>query len=469
MNGDPLESDEEELLDVTGEEYGRSSNKPSVSKRINPFNRSQNNHQTFNHFSEHKSTAAPSKPVLQFRNDDEDDDELILNSERTRSQSSDDCFENPWTMAHNHVSCDDDRMLVAIDHDDECCGPGVNCTCGESRPHASVTNDHCHVAKPYYKFQSSQARNRLVIASVVCFVFIIGEVIGGTLANSLAIMTDAAHMLSDFASFLISLFAIWFAKRPPTKKMSFGYHRAEVLGAVVSIMIIWVLTGVLVYMAVQRVIYQDYEIDTVVMLITSACGVAVNLVMGGILHGAFFCCISGSAFSHANHGHSHGGSKNINIRAAMIHVIGDLVQSVGVLIAAYIIHYKPEWKLADPICTFMFSLLVLFTTINVMKDAINVLMEGVPRELDYDDIKKELLSLPSVENVHNLNLWILTMSRNACSVHIAVGDDVDHANVMTKATRVLREKYDITQTTIQVERYDATIMATCQQCIGPSV
>ena len=157
------------------------------------------------------------------------------------------------------------------------------------------------------------------------------EVVGGVLSNSLAIATDAAHLLTDLASFMISLFAIWMSSKPRTERMSFGWHRAEVLGAIVSVLMIWVVTGILVYMAVLRVIQQDFEIDSKVMLITSGLGVLVNIIMGASLH---------------QHGHSHGGGgghghggedpeaghgkqENINVTAAFIHVIGDFLQSLG--------------------------------------------------------------------------------------------------------------------------------------------
>ncbi|RXM93198.1 Zinc transporter 2 [Acipenser ruthenus] len=155
-------------------------------------------------------------------------------------------------------------------------------------------------------------------------------------------MTDAAHLLTDFASMLLSLFSLWMASRPATKTMSFGWHRAEILGALVSVLSIWVVTGVLVYLAVQRILTEQYEIDGRVMLITSGCAVAVNIVMGITLHQSSHL----HGHSHGPHSasHSHDASaspqQNPSVRAAFVHVIGDLLQSVGVLIAAYVIYFK---------------------------------------------------------------------------------------------------------------------------------
>ncbi|TFK13450.1 putative polypeptide N-acetylgalactosaminyltransferase-like protein 3 [Platysternon megacephalum] len=194
-------------------------------------------------------------------------------------------------------------------------------------------NQHCHsnrAAGSHYGSEKQWARRKLYIASVICLVFMTGEVIGGYLAHSLAIMTDAAHLLTDFASMMISLFSLWMASRPATKTMNFGWHRAEILGALLSVLSIWVVTGVLVYLAVERLLSNNYEIEGGAMLITSACAVAVNIIMGFTLHQ--------SGHGHSHHGHSK--QRNTSVQAAFIHVVGDLLQSVGVLVAAYIIYFK---------------------------------------------------------------------------------------------------------------------------------
>lgn len=213
----------------------------------------------------------------------------------------------------------------------------------------SGKNGHDNMHRGAASHQTERAKRKLIVACIICLFFLIGEFVGGFLANSLAIITDAAHLLSDFASFLISLLAIWFATRPSTAKLSYGWHRAEVMGAVLSVLIIWVLTGILVYNAVQRVISGEHKVNADIMLIVAACGVGVNIIMGLVL-----------GHSHS-HGHSHGGShehktkrtisvspsvkehatdENVNVRAAFVHVIGDLFQSIGVLVAALIIKFK---------------------------------------------------------------------------------------------------------------------------------
>lgn len=138
--------------------------------------------------------------------------------------------------------------------------------------------NHCHTSNSAHPGIDRSARKKLIFASLLCLLFMIGETVGGLLANSLAIATDAAHLLTDFASFMISLFSIWMASRPATKKMSFGYYRAEVIGALTSVLLIWVVTGILVLMAIQRLISGSYEIDAPIMLITAGIGVIVNIM-----------------------------------------------------------------------------------------------------------------------------------------------------------------------------------------------
>jgi len=352
----------------------------------------------------------------------------------------------------------------------------------------TLPDTHCHVDDGGDEEDSklnAKARRKLIIACCICFVFMIIEVVGGILANSLAIATDAAHLLTDFASFMISLFALWLATRPATKRMSFGWYRAEVVGALASVLMIWLVTGILVYMAVLRCLDVDsFEIDALIMLITSGLGVLVNIIMGVNLHDAGHLHSHGgeaaplikqkkhSSHSHngshsddeeANHQHSH---TNINVRAAFIHVIGDFIQSIGVFIAALVIYFKPEWKIADPICTFLFSILVLFTTFNILKDTMNVLMEGTPRSLKYTEVRKALLGINSVKEVHNLRIWSLTMSKAAVSVHIAIDKESchkGHHEVLKDASALLKEKFGIQEITIQIEDY-VNEMDDCDQC-----
>ncbi|KAL7061503.1 hypothetical protein AAHC03_0328 [Spirometra sp. Aus1] len=453
-------------------------------------------------------------------------------------------------MSHLNVSSDKkwDQDASELTVDDS----GTRYLTLEFRPqHATITDNissdqHCHMDAERTAIDRV-ARRKLIIASGLCLFFMIGEATGGAIAHSLAIMTDAAHLLTDFASFLISLFAIYLASRPATKRMSFGWYRAEVVGALISVLMIWLVTGILVYLAVMRVIHENYEIDGKVMLITSAVGVAVNLIMALTLH-QHGHTHGGGEHSHggSSHGHSHGvlsrlkkffGSKildrargsgggsttniceagefrnglkksyteekpkddeghqhalrtmdeagvsgpgdavaddgdgnersteseNINVRAAFIHVIGDFLQSIGVMVAAFVIFFKPEYKIADPICTFIFSVLVLLTTVSILKDAMNILMEGTPKGINFAEVRQALYDIPGVVEVHNLRLWSLTTTKSAVSVHLAVSDLALTQDILNQANKLLRRRFFVQEVTIQMEQYVAA-MADCSKC-----
>ncbi|XP_041327253.1 zinc transporter 3 [Pyrgilauda ruficollis] len=317
-----------------------------------------------------------------------------------------------------------------------------------------------------------QARQQLSVACAVCCLFMVGEVIGGYLAHSLAIMTDAAHLLTDVGSMSVSLFSLWVSNRPPTKSMTFGWHRSETLGALASVLSIWAVTAALVYLAAARIISNDYEIEARAMLATSACAVGVNLVMAYILHQ-----------SPAGHGHGTGAYEQLessvacqpsrsplpgstSVRAAFVHVVGDLLQSVSVLVAATIIYFKPQCKIADPISTLFFSVFVLGSTITILRDVFRVLMEGTPRGLEFDAVKEVLLGASGVRGVHELHLWALTLSHPAVSVHVAVDAGADAEMVLQEVTARLQSRFGFVSCTVQVEQHQEE-SAGCPHCQDP--
>ncbi|KAM7352070.1 solute carrier family 30 member 3 isoform 1-T1 [Cochliomyia hominivorax] len=423
--------------------------------------------------------------------------------------------------------------------------------------------DHCHRQRS--EGVDVKARRKLIIASGLCLFFMICEIVGGILSNSLAIATDAAHLLTDFASFMISLFAIWIAGRPSTQRMSFGWYRAEVIGALASVVMIWFITAILVWLAIQRVINQDFELNANIMLITSGLAIVVNLIMGcqlqhGHSHGGGMGHSHGGkskkskatkkqhennelsmtntpkpsailpnftndanattaapicptppterleegvcpevefpaaglrTFSYQNSrsvseiqaemsavmaetapgAHHHGGlagkeAENINVRAAYIHVLGDMVQSIGVFVAALIIYFKPEWSLADPICTFVFSIIVLFTTFAIIKDALLVLMEGTPSYLHYTEVLNIFQQIEGVQRVHNLRIWALSINKIALSVHLAIAEGADPKKILQEATTAVHLRYNFFETTIQIEDFTPE-MENCKQCTVP--
>jgi zinc transporter 2 len=291
-------------------------------------------------------------------------------------------------------------------------------------------------------------------------IFMVVEIVGGWWAGSLAIMTDAAHLLTDVAAMCLSLFAMYWAGRPATSKMTFGYHRAEILGALASIVTIWGLVAVLGYESIMRLVADARlvgdEVDGRIMTVIGGCGFLVNIIDALILK-----------WGNAPHGHSHGGGGhdhghghgNVNVRAAFIHVLGDCLQSIGVMAAAGVIwagnqiqHGSPRaakslWNLADPIASLIFGLITLITTIRLCKHTVEVLMEKVPEEIDYHKILSDMKGLPGVTGVHDLHIWSLTVGKIALSVHI---NSDDHVGTLGEVQRICLE-HGIGHTTIQVD------------------
>ncbi|XP_057716149.1 proton-coupled zinc antiporter SLC30A2-like [Corythoichthys intestinalis] len=296
------------------------------------------------------------------------------------------------------------------------------------------------------------ARKRLLVALVVSLVFMVVEVLGGYAAHSLAIMTDAAHLLSDVGSISLSVFSLWISGRTPSHTLTFGWHRAETVGMLASLSSIWGLSVVLVWSAAQRLSNGNYDIDANIMLLTSACGVAVNIIMVLVLYQ------SGVSHSHSHTAPSSSLQKdesrrpaNTSMKAACIHAVGDLIQSVGVLMAAAIIHFWPAWKVADPICTLLFSLVVMWTTFPTARDVFRVLMEGTPPGVSVTSVQNALLSMPGVSSLHRLHVWSLDMTHSLLCVHITSEKNADPHVILKRATKLLRSEFGLTSVTIQVE------------------
>jgi len=216
--------------------------------------------------------------------------------------------------------------------------------------------------------------------------------------------------------------------------MSFGFHRAEILGAVLSALSIWLLSGFLIQAAVQR-IKEPPEVTGFVVMVTAVFGLGVNVAVAWILHGSS--------------GH------NINVRSAFIHVLGDCVQSVGVIVAGLAMYLKPEWRLVDPIVTIVFAILVLFTTVRLIIESVSVLMEATPPGIAPEKVQEDLQGIPEVEEVHDLHIWSITAGLCSLSVHLVIrgrDDGGRHGNeVLQQAQDILRLKHNISHTTIQIE------------------
>ncbi|KAG0477034.1 hypothetical protein HPP92_013437 [Vanilla planifolia] len=359
--------------------------------------------------------------------------------------------------------------------------------------------------------ERSASMRKLLIAVVLCIIFMAVEVVGGIKANSLAILTDAAHLLSDVAAFAISLFSLWASGWEATPRQSYGFFRIEILGALVSIQLIWLLAGILVYEAIIRIIYNDDEVQGSLMFAVSAFGLVVNIIMAVLLghdhghaHGGHDHKHSGhshvnqhsdheNSHGHQGHTHDHGVSitcyhrhdsednhvdarepllwhagdhsnghsppkktkdqqRNINVHSAYLHVLGDSIQSIGVMLGGAIIWYKPEWKIIDLICTLVFSVVVLVTTIKMLRSILEVLMESTPREIDATRLEKGLCDLEGVVAIHELHIWAITVGKVLLACHVTVAPDADADDVLDKVIGYIKREYNISHVTIQIER-----------------
>ncbi|XP_025977071.2 probable proton-coupled zinc antiporter SLC30A4 [Dromaius novaehollandiae] len=324
-----------------------------------------------------------------------------------------------------------------------------------------------------------RVKRRLALAALLYLLFMAGELVGGYVANSLAIMTDALHMLTDLSGIILTLLALWLSAKSPTKKFTFGFHRLEVLSAIISVLLVYILMAFLLYEAVQRTIHMDYEINGDIMLITAAVGVAVNLIMGFLLNQ------SGHLHSHSHsHPHSHvpqsnspntahsssHGHSSLAVRAAFVHALGDLVQSIGVLVAAYIIRFKPEYKIADPICTYVFSILVVLTTVRILCDTGVIILEGVPRHLNVDRIKEDLMKIEDVYSIEDLNIWSLTAGKTTAIVHLQLvpGSSSKWEEVQSKARQLLLNTFGMYKCSVQLQSYKQEMSKTCASCQSSS-
>lgn len=397
------------------------------------------------------------------------------------------------------ASAANDEIKESKDHGHSHGHSGHGHSQSSSSAESSAAHGHSHGDEPK---NPNEARNKLLKATILCFLFMVAELVGGALASSLAIMTDAAHLLSDMAGFAISIVAISLAKKDANMEYSFGYHRAEILGALASVMLIWALTGVLVYEAILRMTTpKELKVEGMLMFIISCLGILVN--------GAMMLVLGGHGHSHAGGGHGHDDhdgndehteeKENINVEAAWVHVVGDLIQGIGVMIAAVLIwwgpgmtvceeydhdcgHWRqiseaynfttgassaaigpanhtysdPEWKwdgqdkgtfksginwyLADPVCTLLFSCLVMYTTVGIVKTSIGILMAKAPPEINMKKLYQKFTEIPLAKNVHDLHCWQVSQGKNCMSVHIGV-DDLQHLpSVFEQAQAIAAKK-----------------------------
>jgi cobalt-zinc-cadmium efflux system protein len=280
----------------------------------------------------------------------------------------------------------------------------------------------------------------------------VAEILGAWLSGSLALLADAGHMFTDLAALGLALFSAWFARQPASPRKTYGYHRIEILAALVNAAFLIALSGIIVYEAVQR-LQQPPPLAGGMMFWVAVGGTLINLASAFWLHPSRE--YGGEHHHHHGHGHAHAGDgppkvRNLNLHAAYLHILGDLLGSFGVLLAALLAD-RLGWLWADPAVSIVIALLVTFSAWRLMHESVNILLEGAPPHLDVMAIRAYLLSLPEVRAVHDLHVWSITSGHDALSAHVVVPPEAFLPETLATLQRQLKVNFGLSHLTIQIE------------------
>ena len=275
---------------------------------------------------------------------------------------------------------------------------------------------------------SNHGRRPLVVALLLALGYMGAEAVGGWLSGSLALWADAGHMLTDAGGLALSLFAAWVASRPGGTQQTFGHVRAEILAATINGMLLIAVALGIAWEAWER-LQSPREINAVVMAWIAAGGLLVNLVMLKVLHG----------------GHQH----NLNVRGAWLHVLGDTLGSVGVLIAAACLPLG--WLWVDPAVSVVIALLIVISSWRLLSDAVAILMEHSPKSVPVDEVRTALRSHPGVVDVHCLHVWSLASGFHSISAHVVLADDAAGTKMLGDLRSELQQRFQVEHVTLQLE------------------
>lgn len=283
-------------------------------------------------------------------------------------------------------------------------------------------------------------RQRLLITLVLAAGYMVAEFVGGWLTNSLALLADAGHMLSDVAALALSWFAIWIAERPADSRRTYGYYRAEILAALVNAATLIAISLVIFYEAFRR-ISEPPEVQGGLMMAIAFGGLVVNIVCLLILSG--------------------GRGENLNVHGAWLHVATDALGSVGAIVAGVLI-WAFGWDWADPLTSVLIGLLVIHSSWRLLAESVSVLMESAPRGTDVDEVRSALIEIEGVTAVHDLHVWTITSGMPALSVHVVTTDDEPHAALLRRVRAVLHDRFGIDHMTVQIEPDDLEEHTRCE-------
>ncbi|MET1014629.1 MAG: cation diffusion facilitator family transporter [Paenisporosarcina sp.] len=288
-------------------------------------------------------------------------------------------------------------------------------------------HDHSH-------FGDKREGNKkgLILALIITTGIMILEFFGGLLTNSLALLSDSGHMLSDASSLALSLAAIWFASRPPSPNKTYGYYRFEILAALFNGITLFLISGFIIYEAIQR-FNEPPSVSSGTMILIASIGLIANIL---------------SAVSLIKKADV---KSNINMRSAYLHIVGDALGSVGAIIAG-IVMLVFDWYIADPIISVLVALLILKSAWGVLTQSIHILMEGTPPSLNKTEMLELLKGIDDVLDVHDLHIWTITSGMDSLSCHMTISNSGDEQIILQKAIHLIQEKFAIEHTTIQIEK-----------------
>jgi cobalt-zinc-cadmium efflux system protein len=292
-------------------------------------------------------------------------------------------------------------------------------------------HQHGHSHGHHHHFDPNGNKKGLTIALCITVGIMFLEFFGGLITNSLALLSDSGHMLSDSSSLVLSLVAVWFAAKPASPNKTYGFYRFEILAALFNGITLFVVAGFIIWEAYERFLQPPAVASGSMMLIASV-GLLANIL---------------SAWALMSKGDV---KNNINLRSAYLHVLGDALGSVGA-IAAGLVMLLFGWYIADPIISVLVALLILKGAWAVIKHTVHILMEGTPTTVNPSEVKQALESIEGVQDVHDLHIWTITSGLDSLSCHLLINDNQDNQRVLQEAIRLIAEKFHIQHTTIQIE------------------
>jgi cobalt-zinc-cadmium efflux system protein len=290
-----------------------------------------------------------------------------------------------------------------------------------------------HIHQPVEPDNGEHGANqrKLFIALLITAIVMIAEIIGGLLANSLALLSDAGHMLTDILSLGLSLAAMKLAQKPPTPSKTFGFHRLEILAAFFNGMLLCFMSFYIFYEAYHRLV-QPEEIKGLFMLVVAFIGLLAN--------GAGILLLRKSAHT------------SLNVKSAFFHIVGDTISSGGVILGGVIILYT-GWYLVDPLLSIFIGLLILRGAYALIVESIDIFLEATPKDINMEELLDELCKIQGVKEVHHIHLWTITSGINAMSAHVLIDDRLisSSAHILKEIKSLLHNKYKIEHSTIQFE------------------